>query len=81
MRNGTLGVVPFDLPRNIERNAFADLCFSDRERPITNERELLLLLAHGCQVEATVTRFEDFMVDKLKDKAKDKVLADLLSAH
>ena len=41
----------------------------------------LLDLAHEYQIEAIITRCEDFMANKVKVKAKESVLADLVFAQ
>ena len=52
------------------------------EREITEENcYFLLKLAHEYQMEAIVTRCEDFMANKVKVKAKESVLADLIFAQ
>ena len=52
------------------------------ERAITEENcYFLVKLAHEYQMEAIVTRCEDFMVNKVKVKAKESVLADLVFAQ
>ena len=55
---------------------------SVKERPITEENcYFLVKLAHEYQMAAIVTRCEDFMVDKVKAKPKDSVVADLIFAQ
>ena len=52
------------------------------ERAITEENcYFLFKLAHEYQMEAIVTKCEDFMVNKVKVKAKESVLADLVFAQ
>ena len=52
------------------------------ERAITEENcYFLVKLAHEYQMEAIVTRCEDFMVDKVKVKPKNSVVADLVFAQ
>ena len=52
------------------------------EREITEENcYFLLKLAHEYQMAAIVTRCEDFMANKVKVKAKESVLADLVFAQ
>ena len=55
---------------------------SPTEREITEENcYFLLKLAHEYQMAAIVTRCEDFMAEKVKEKAKESVLADLIFAQ
>jgi len=52
------------------------------ERGITQKNcYFLVKLAHEYQMEAIVTRCEDFMTNKVKVKAKESVLADLIFAQ
>ena len=52
------------------------------EKEITEENcYFLLKLAHEYQMAAIVTRCEDFMANKVKVKAKESVLADLVFAQ
>ena len=41
----------------------------------------LVKLAHEYQMAANVKRCEDFMVDKVKEKSKDKIVAELVFAQ
>ena len=53
-----------------------------REKSVTEENcYFLVKLAHEYQMEAIITRCEDFMVNKVTGKPKDKVLADLIFAQ
>lgn len=55
---------------------------SVKETAIMEENcHFLVKLAHEYQMEAIVTRCEDFMVDKVKAKPKDSVVADLVFAQ
>ena len=55
---------------------------SATEREITEENcYFLFKLAHEYQMAAIVTRCEDFMAEKVKEKAKESVLADLVFAQ
>ena len=55
---------------------------SGREKSITEENcYFLVKLAHEYQMDAIVTRCEDFMVRKVKVKPKDNLVADLVFAQ
>ena len=55
---------------------------SPTEREITDENcYFLFKLAHEYQMTAIATRCEDFMAEKVKGKAKESVLADLVFAQ
>ena len=52
------------------------------EKEITEENcYFLFKLAHEYQMEAIITRCEDFMAEKVKEKAKESILADLVFAQ
>ena len=81
------------LPQNFKKKTRTKFVFPASRRllllyPSTAEKQItlkncffLVKLAHEYQMDAIVKRCEDFLVDELKTKPKDRILSDLVFAQ